>query len=509
MNQVLLESKAKPTPKPTPKSKSKPKLKLCVLEESTAPSLQKEVIVNDHVAPTAVTTTSSATSLSTEVLDYCGLSKEITKAIPDIKKKENGIYFTPPSIIQKNLERWNQRVSLEDRSKVKKILEPSCGSCEYIRYLNQTFHDVEITGIEYIPEIYEKIKDLPFTGDNSIRLLQADYLSYDREHKQKYDLIIGNPPYLVVKKDKKNPVMNQYMNFMEGRPNLFILFLLYSLEKLAPRGILSFILPKNFMNCLYYDQMRQHLVQNYTILEIMDCSEYDDYLETKQDTILLMIQNARPTSASLNEKWALKIHSYTILNTEDNIRKLKSLYEEPGCMTLNTMGFDVTVGKLVWNQHKDILCDDPSETRLIYSSDIKNNQLECVKYKDPLKKNFIKKAGDTGMVLVLNRGYGKGKYHFNYCLIDTADMTDTAAEVEGGGDMKISKVSQPYLIENHLICVQYVNTKQQLSRNEMLLKYRQIMNSFQNKKTEEFIDLYFGNNALNTTEIKYILPIYL
>ena len=27
--------------------------------------------------------------------------------------------------------------------------------------------------------------------------------------------------------------------------------------------------------------------------------------------------------------------------------------------------------------------------------------------------------------------------------------------------------------------------------------------------SKEFIELYFGNNALNTTELKFILPIYL
>ena len=36
------------------------------------------------------------------------------------------------------------------------------------------------------------------------------------------------------------------------------------------------------------------------------------------------------------------------------------------------MGFKVSVGNVVWNQHKKILTDDSSKTRLIYSSDIVN-----------------------------------------------------------------------------------------------------------------------------------------
>ena len=38
--------------------------------------------------------------------------------------------------------------------------------------------------------------------------------------------------------------------------------------------------------------------------------------------------------------------------------------------------------------------------------------------------------------------------------------------------------------------------------------YEKIKKTFNNKKTKDFIDLYFGNSAINTTELNYILPIY-
>ena len=38
--------------------------------------------------------------------------------------------------------------------------------------------------------------------------------------------------------------------------------------------------------------------------------------------------------------------------------------------------------------------------------------------------------------------------------------------------------------------------------------YNNIIKSLQNEKTIEFIKLYFGNNAINTTELCEILPIY-
>ena len=88
-------------------------------------------------------------------------------------------------------------------------------------------------------------------------------------------------------------------------------------------------------------------------------------------------------------------------------------------------------------------------------------------------------------MLLINRGYGVGNYSFNYCLI------------KGGFE---------YLVENHLICIANNNT---MSNAELISLYEKIIKSFENEKTKEFIKLYFGNNAINTTEINYMLPIFI
>jgi hypothetical protein len=93
---------------------------------------------------------------------------------------------------------------------------------------------------------------------------------------------------------------------------------------------------------------------------------------------------------------------------------------------------------------------------------------------------------------VINRGYGVGNYNFEYSLINCDD---------GNGYIK------EYLIENHLICIHYegdVGTD-----TNLIDKYIQIYRSFEDERTKEFIALYFGNNAINTTELSHILPIYI
>ena len=152
--------------------------------------------------------------------------------------------------------------------------------------------------------------------------------------------------------------------------------------------------------------------------------------------------------------------------------------------TLDELGFVVNVGKVVWNQKKDILTDDSTKTRLIYSSDIVKNKLSIKYYSNPLKKNYIDMDGYTNPTLVINRGYGKGAYKFSYAIID---------------------VDFQYQVENHLI---EIKCNEDLNRSQLIAKYKKIVKSLNESRTTEFVNIYFGNNAINTTELAHILPIY-
>jgi adenine-specific DNA-methyltransferase len=402
-------------------------------------------------------------------LKFSELSQSLTKKINITDKKNDGIYFTPPETVAKNIKLLEPFIK-----NMKTVLEPACGSCEYILQLKDAYSNMNITGIEVNETIYESIKVL---NKENITLINDNYLSC--EITTKYDLIIGNPPYFVMKKDA---VDNSYYNYFDGRPNIFILFIIKSLKLLNDGGILSFILPKNFSNCLYYDKTRKHIIQNYTILNIIECCD-DKYIDTKQDTIILVLQNEKPKNN--NTEYNINISGYNIFGTPDNISKLTELYTDT--KTLSDLGFNVSVGNIVWNQHKKDLTDDSDKTLLIYSSDITNNKLTIKQYANKEKKNYINKTGTDEALLIINRGYGVGCYNFNYCIINENDNIK-------------------YLIENHLICIKYMKS---LSKKELVIKYKKIMKSFNDYKTIEFIKIYFGNNAINTTELCKILPIYL
>lgn len=414
-------------------------------------------------------------------MEYSLLSKTITKSLDRNTKKNNGIFFTPPETVKRSLS-----VLKSQLKNVKTILEPSCGSCEFILPLLEKSY--KLTGIEYNKDIYESIKYLQ-DNKNDLTLIQDDFISWNSPHK--YDLIIGNPPFYVM---PKNKVDKKYYKYFTGRPNIFILFIIKSLSLLNKGGILSFVLPTSFLNSSYYKNTRKYINDNFKILNILNCK--GDYLETKQNTVILIIQNIRNRNIFWrgkiykiidNSKFILNKYDNLIFGTHEKIHKLRELYK--GSTTLNKMGFSVNVGNIVWNQRKKYLTDDTTKTHLIYSSDIRNNKLVIQDYKNPEKKNYIdcselSISGETKPLLVVNRGYGNANYKFSYLLLK--------------GDFK-------YLIENHLICIRY---KGIIDDDKLLTLYDRIIHSFNDENTREFIKIFSGNNAMTTNELCNMLPIY-
>jgi len=414
-------------------------------------------------------------------MEYSILSKELTSRIPKTTKKDEGIFFTPPSVVKHNIDLLTHLFK-DDLSLA--ILEPACGSGEYIDILKKQFPSTsQITGIEKNVTIYNSIK--PVFYKENVKLINTDYLNFTPATK--YDLIIGNPPYYVMKKEVVN---KKYWEFFDGRPNIFILFLIKSLKLLKENGILSFILPKNFLNCLYYNKTRKYLISICKILYILDCDE-GKFIDTQQETVMFVVQKSLPPDDSLS-RYVLNINEYTIFATESNAEKYRRLCENS--TTLSAMGFRVSVGTVVWNQCKNILTDDETQTRLIYSGDVETGNFIPKKYKNTQKLNYIRREGINQPMIVVNRGYGVGNYKFYACFIEP-DLTK----------------NRSYLIENHLICIdQIVNVKDDDDAEKINLnnKYKKVLESFSDDRTKEFIDIYFGNNAINTTELLYILPIY-
>ena len=175
---------------------------------------------------------------------HSNLSINITKKLDKNTKKKEGRFFTPINIVELNLKLLEKYFN-----NIKSILEPSCGSCVFISEIMKKYKDKNITGIEKNKKIYESIKNL---NDDKLKIVNDDFLTYSFSNN--FDLILGNPPYFVI---KKKDIDKYYFEYFNGRPNIFILFIIKSLQLLNNNGILSFVIPKNFLNCQYYNNIKK------------------------------------------------------------------------------------------------------------------------------------------------------------------------------------------------------------------------------------------------------------
>ena len=102
------------------------------------------------------------------------------------------------------------------------------------------------------------------------------------------------------------------------------------------------------------------------------------------------------------------------------------------------------------------------------------------------------------------------------------DISDTVAEITNVISKHLTKViekvsnknidaSQNMEILNQLPIVKNLkkeNEALQKQFQELQEKYKLIIKSFENEKTQQFIDLYCCNSAMNTNELENVLPIY-
>ncbi len=399
---------------------------------------------------------------ASESPQYSKESVALHDAIPLTTRQAEGIYFTPRAARDRLFEVLGP---LELRPT--HILEPSCGSGEFVNDALRHYPDAHITAIEKNSTIFAKLRTSARTS-----FINADFLSYSSPPDSLPELIIGNPPYFV--STTKNPAC------MTGRPNIYVEFIYQCLTKhLAVGGVLAFILPTSLYNSTYYEPMRAYIYEHTTVLHLETLKDIP-WTDTAQDTMLLVLRLIKDTSAT---------HAFFYKPSEDGQHYLSPHWKElkkltVGTTTISAAGGSVKTGTVVWNQHKDKLTDDstqPDTYPLLYSSNIGKNHnlvLNNIKDKKGEKKQYIKgfhKEPSSGPALLINRGYGN-VYKFDYTYIDLP----------------------AYYAENHVNVIHMPTAA----------AYEKLEESLEDERTADFIRYFVGNGGLSKTELETVLPLY-
>ena len=111
--------------------------------------------------------------------------------------------------------------------------------------------------------------------------------------KDGFDVVIGNPPYINIENlpvATKNYLFKNYQA-CKGRTDIYIAFLEKSISVLNTKGMISFILPSAFATQKYGEKMRQILIEDHSIREVVDASSYRIFENALVYNIILMVGN--------------------------------------------------------------------------------------------------------------------------------------------------------------------------------------------------------------------------
>ena len=144
-------------------------------------------------------------------------SIELLKIIPEKLQKIDHIEFTHPNLVQKIVSIVSQQQQQSSSGFTpKNILEPGCGSGEFLYELQKIFPHSDIVGIDKNKMIVDTIKG-NFSSNVSVE--HKNFFSIQR----RFDLIIGWVPFYTM---NKTDVSRNKQSMIEGRPNSSVLYLL-------------------------------------------------------------------------------------------------------------------------------------------------------------------------------------------------------------------------------------------------------------------------------------------
>ncbi|PQP85361.1 restriction endonuclease [Paenibacillus sp. PCH8] len=162
-----------------------------------------------------------------------------------------------------------KRISLEEGDL---ILEPSAGDGVFIDEMLKNKSDIQIDAYDLNVDAIDVLK-IKYTKNSNVNITHGDtlldlQLDIHVMSNGKYDKIIGNPPYGAWQdQDKRSTLKKKYAGFYVKET--YTLFLLRCISLLKINGILSFIIPDTFMNLHRHNNLREYMLLNTKIKEIV------------------------------------------------------------------------------------------------------------------------------------------------------------------------------------------------------------------------------------------------
>ena len=260
-----------------------------------------------------------------------------------IDSKQSGSYYTPQLLADFMVYHVFSKYKL---NKDIRILEPSAGDGIFFESLfnNPTFKDrkkdrfrifdsvnnVKIVAIEKNDVAMKKCKNrAKIFAKKSLKtsFLNEDYLEFWKRDKSKFDLIIGNPPYIKTNRLSQKQIklceeIHKSAGLLERRiKNIWPSFLIGCAQALNKNGVLCFVLPAELLQVIYAKELRHFLRETFGKIEIFAFSQLVfDGIE--QDVIILLASKQGKGEVSFYQVQAFDdLKKPTYLDQHSNVHR--------------------------------------------------------------------------------------------------------------------------------------------------------------------------------------------
>jgi DNA (cytosine-5)-methyltransferase 1 len=235
--------------------------------------------------------------------------------------------------------------------KLVKILEPSVGTGNFLPLLIEKYKSVPSVQIDVmdidknaIDILRILIKKINIPKNIKINYLNEDFLlkektSSAKRNNNKYDIIVGNPPFGKITENKD--LLREYRENKKNikTSNLFSFFLEKSLSQ---ANIVALIIPKSFLSAPEFNDTRK-LVSSFLISKIVDYGE-KGFKGVKIETISLVIN-----TKTKNVQNKILIESYIKNQTTFKYQDYICSNDFPSWLIYRSNFFDKIASKLQFN----------------------------------------------------------------------------------------------------------------------------------------------------------------
>ncbi len=323
-----------------------------------------------------------------------------TGLLPKRFRAAHGAYYTPPALCERLLD-LAEAAGVDWSSA--RVLDPACGGGAFLapvarrmvealgcRSPAAVLSDIQsrLAGFELDPfaawmsQVFLDATLVELCDGSDIRpesVVQVCDSLARYEPQDRFDLVIGNPPYGRVKLSPE--LRAAYQRSLFGHANLYGVFTDLALRHTRPGGVIAYVTPTSFLSGEYFKALRGLLGQEAPPVAIDFISQRKGiFADVLQETMLAVYQRSGGSGTGQAHLMSpepdgaigtkpigsfklpdLPPQPWLIPRTTSQVPVLRRARDLP--FRLCDYGYTVSTGPLVWNRHKASLRGKPGKGR--------------------------------------------------------------------------------------------------------------------------------------------------